>query len=231
MPAITPDIAQTEAAIIAMTNAFRASERLAPVNADPVMAIAARAFARYLAASAQFDHNADGRTPSQRAEKAGYNSCRLGENLSLQMDSAGFTPDALAKRAVDGWINSPGHRANLLMAGATDVAVAIERVPDVHPKYVTVQMLGRPQKFAIRFSIANRASRSVSYAIGNRKDEVAPRARVIHTTCESGPLRIGNTAAGQRAIELSPANGATYSIHETAGGGLSVETNLNAGRR
>lgn len=229
MPAVTPDIAQTEAAIVKMTNEFRASQKLGAVVPDPVLQAAARAFARYLAKSGDFSHTADGKTPSQRADAAGYKGCRLAENLAMQMDSLGFDPETLATRAVEGWIKSPGHRANLLTPGATDVAVAIERVPDEHPKYVSVQLLGRPQKYAIRFSIANRTQQVAQYTFGKSQETIRPKTRVIHTTCDTGTIKFETTASEGGAIELTPSSGATYIIKNSPGRrGIAVETEVSA---
>jgi uncharacterized protein YkwD len=44
-----PDLPQTEAAIIEMTNAFRKDSTLQPVRPNTALAAAARAFAEYLA--------------------------------------------------------------------------------------------------------------------------------------------------------------------------------------
>ena len=39
----------------------------------------------------------------------------VGENIMMERDAArAFTPEAIARRAVQGWMNSEGHRANIL---------------------------------------------------------------------------------------------------------------------
>lgn len=224
MAALTPDIAQTEAAIVEMTNDFRARQNLAPVAADPVLAAAARAFAQYLARNNAFSHTADGQTPSQRAQAAGYQGCRLAENLALHRSSEGFTPWLLAHSAVEGWINSPGHRANLLTPGATDIAVAVERVPDAHPKYVAVQLLARALSKAVRFSILNNIKRAVAYNFGGKRKTVNGGTRVNYTSCDDGALTFDAAAPGA----FTPASGALYTITETAAGGLEVHATFTA---
>jgi uncharacterized protein YkwD len=54
MPAILPDIAATEALVIDYTNKVRQREKLGAVHQDKALAIAARAFAQYLAKTKTF---------------------------------------------------------------------------------------------------------------------------------------------------------------------------------
>ena len=108
-----PDLPQTEIAIVEMTNAFRKENKLGEVKPNTALAAAARAFADYLAKTGKFAHEADGREPAARAEQ-GYRYCLVAENLALNLDSRGFETRQLARDAVEGWKDSPGHRANLL---------------------------------------------------------------------------------------------------------------------
>ena len=142
--ATLPDLPQTEMAIVELTNAFRKESRLGEVKPNAALSAAARAFAAYLAKTGKFAHEADGRQPAQRAEAAGYRYCLVAENLAMNLDSRGFETRALASAAVEGWKNSPGHRANMLQRGATEIGVAIARAPDKDPKFISVQLFGRP---------------------------------------------------------------------------------------
>ena len=58
-------------------------------------------------------------TMTDRARHVGYRFGRLAENIAL-----GF-PDAQA--AVEGWMNSKGHRANILNSGVYETGVGIAR--------------------------------------------------------------------------------------------------------
>src|SRR6185436_10673336 len=120
-----PDLPQTEIAIVEMTNAFRKENRLGALKPNAVLAAAARAFAQYLAKSGKFAHEADGREPQQRAEAQGYRYCLVAENLAMNLDSRGFESRQLASEAIEGWKESPGHRANMLQAGVTEIGVAV----------------------------------------------------------------------------------------------------------
>ena len=82
MAADMPDLAKTEVAIIAMTNAFRSENQLQSVRTNTVLATAAKAYAEYLARTGKFAHEADGRQPADRAKAAGYSYCIVAENLA-----------------------------------------------------------------------------------------------------------------------------------------------------
>jgi len=125
-----PDLPQTEVAIVELTNAFRKAGALQQVKPNPALAAAARAFAEYLARTGKFAHEADGRKPEDRAQAQGYRYCLVAENLAWNLNSRGFESAQLAREVVEGWKASPGHRENLLLRGATDIGVAVVRVPD-----------------------------------------------------------------------------------------------------
>ncbi|MEQ1710072.1 MAG: CAP domain-containing protein, partial [Hyphomicrobium sp.] len=140
-----PDVPQVEVAIVELTNAFRREHKLGEVKANAALAKAARDYAAFLARSGTFSHTADGREPSARAESAGYQYCQVAENLALNLDSRGFESRALAGQAVEGWKNSPGHRKNLLAPHVVEIGVAVVRAPDKDPKFISVQVFGRPK--------------------------------------------------------------------------------------
>ncbi len=120
MPAVLPDPPAVEIAIVEMTNTFRKQQHLDTVRPNAGLTAAARAYAAFLAGSGQFSHTADGREAGDRISAAGYTWCQIGENLALHMDSRGFEAHALAEKSVQGWINSPGHRANMLTPYVTE---------------------------------------------------------------------------------------------------------------
>ena len=101
MAALVPDLPQVEQHIVEMTNQVRQEQKLPALKINAMLAKAARAFARNVAKSGKFSHTADGRTPAQRAESAGYKHCEIAENLAMDQDSRGFdTGDS----------GAPGHR-------------------------------------------------------------------------------------------------------------------------
>ena len=119
------------------------------------------------ARSGKFAHEADGRQPADRAVAQGYRYCLVAENLALNLDSRGFETRQLARDAVEGWKASPGHRANMLQPQVTEIGVAVVRAPDPDPKFISVQLFGRPEALRIAFKIENRVGTAVRYRLGD----------------------------------------------------------------
>ncbi len=212
-----PDLHKTEIAIVEMTNVFRKEMHLGEVAPNAALTAAARAFAEYLARTGTFAHEADGRQPAQRAEAAGYRYCAISENLALNMDSRGFDTRALAREAVEGWKNSPGHRANLLQPTVTEIGVAVARAPDPNPKFISVQLLARPESLKVEFRIENAAGAAVGYALGEEVHTLPERTIVTHTSCDPGALTFDKTGA-----RFEPRNGDHFIVRAKSPG-ITVE--------
>ncbi len=89
-----------------------------------------------MAAQNYFDHTAlDGRSPGDRIAAAGYEAWSWGENIA-----AGYTSP---QSVVDGWMNSPGHRANILNSGFCDIGVGYAYDGESHYRYYWTQNFGR----------------------------------------------------------------------------------------
>ena len=183
-----PDIARTEIAIIEMTNTFRREEKLGSVKRNGELDTAAKLFAEYLAKTGKFAHEADGRHPADRAKAAGYKFCMIAENLASHLDSRGFSTPALAGAAVEGWKNSPGHRKNMVQPNVTEIGVGVARAPGSDPKFLSVQLFGRPERLKYQFKIENKAGVAVTYAVFGQKSTIEPRVTATHTACEPGEV-------------------------------------------
>jgi uncharacterized protein YegP (UPF0339 family) len=214
-----PDLPQTEIAVVEMTNAFRKENQLGDLKPNPALVAAARAFAEYLAKTGKFAHEADGREPQQRAEAQGYRFCLIAENLAMNLDSRGFESRQLAREAVEGWKASPGHRANMLQAGVTETGVAVVRAPDKDPKFISVQLVGRPESLKVKFSIENRSGGAVRYALGEESHTLPARTIVTHTLCDQGPLSFEKVGVGTR---FEPRDGDRFTARSGAAGSIEV---------
>lgn len=195
----TADLPQVEIAIVEMTNAARREHSLGQVQRDPELTKAARGYAQYLARSATFSHTADGRQPADRAKAAGYQPCVISENLSSNLDSRGFETRRLARDAVEGWLSSPGHRANLLAEHVVDIGVAVAKAPGKE-RYISVQLFGRPYTLAYRFHVNNSSGRTIAYTFRDETHEIKPSYVSQHTACLPGEIAfrkpgIGNVIA------------------------------------
>ncbi|MWA03694.1 CAP domain-containing protein [Actinomadura sp. LD22] len=121
-PTEAPGAAVPASAVVALTNAERAKAGCRPLRADPRLAAAARAHSADMAAHGYFDHDSlDGDSPWIRMLDAGYPSPGA-ENIAK-----GY---ATAAAVVDGWMDSPGHRANILNCGLRAIGVGMAAGPD-----------------------------------------------------------------------------------------------------
>ncbi|MDQ1035925.1 uncharacterized protein YkwD [Streptomyces sp. V3I8] len=102
--ASTPSTA--EAAVLTLVNEERAKAGCSPVTASGPLATLAESFSKDMAARDFFDHtDPDGASPWDRAEEVGIADLG-GENIARgQADAAAV---------MEAWMNSPGHRANIL---------------------------------------------------------------------------------------------------------------------
>ncbi len=183
-----PNLALTETAIVERTNDFRRAEGRGALIRNAVLDQAARRFAEYLAKSGKFAHEADGRQPADRAKAAGYEFCTIAENLALNLDSRGFSTTKLAGEAVEGWKASPGHRKNMLLPHVTEIGVGIARAPGQDPKFLSVQLFGRPQRLAYEFRIQNASTTAITYTFGGETQPLEPRMTVTHSACDPGKI-------------------------------------------
>jgi hypothetical protein len=222
-----PDVPKTEIAIVEQTNAFRRSEKLAPVKPNSELARAAKQFAEYLARTGRFAHEADGRQPADRVKAAGYRFCMVSENLASHLDSRGFTTAKLAELAVEGWKGSPGHRKNMVEPHVTEIGVGIAKAPSDPPKFVSVQLFARPDSLKYSFRIQNRTDTSVRYSVAGETHTVDPRVIITHTLCKPTDIvfeRTGNFLTGTRIDgRFTARDGVVYSIVSGGDGRVRVE--------
>ncbi|MBT2491055.1 CAP domain-containing protein [Streptomyces sp. ISL-96] len=113
--------ATAEATVVALVNQERAAAGCAPVRADGPLAALAEDFSQDMAARGFFDHtDPDGATPWDRAEKAGISGLG-GENIARGQ--------ADAQAVMDAWMNSEGHRANILNCDFKTLGVGVHMGP------------------------------------------------------------------------------------------------------
>ena len=79
-----------------------------------------------------------GKGAGDLAEKAGYKFISIGENLAL----GNFEND---ETLVKGWMDSPGHRANILNGGYSEIGIAVGKgVFEERQTWLAVQIFGKP---------------------------------------------------------------------------------------
>ncbi|MCP9993813.1 CAP domain-containing protein [Streptomyces albogriseolus] len=114
---LTPEgLDRTVAEVVELTNRERTRAGLRPLSRDPLLATAAQAHSADMVARDFYAHTApDGSKPWDRAAAAGSRCRTVGENIACGQRSAA--------EVVRGWMNSPGHRANILKPEFTHIGV------------------------------------------------------------------------------------------------------------
>jgi hypothetical protein len=119
--------ADFESEVIELVNIEREARNLHPLSYNLELTVAARRHSQDMGDQNYFDHTSlDGRMFFERIIDAGYDYRNCGENIA-----AGYaTPAAV----VDGWMNSDGHRANILDPDYCDIGVgyAVVNVSDFY---------------------------------------------------------------------------------------------------
>jgi hypothetical protein len=128
-------------ALLSNTNAERAAAGLKNLKLSSKLNSSAQSKANHMVNKDYWAHNApDGTTPWYFFSAAGYSYLGAGENLAYGFDtSAGV---------VNGWMNSAGHRANILESSYEDVGFGIKNGNNYQgsPNTVVVAHYGDPVK-------------------------------------------------------------------------------------
>ncbi|MFH8798328.1 sigma-70 family RNA polymerase sigma factor [Streptomyces sp. NPDC017936] len=110
----------TAAQVIALVNKERSAAGCGPLSENSRLRAAAQGHSDDMAARDFFDHtNPDGDGPGERVTAAGYRWSTFGENIAKGQQ----TPDAV----MTSWMNSPGHRANILNCSFKEIGVGVHR--------------------------------------------------------------------------------------------------------
>ncbi len=113
-----PPVVGSFPAFQAEMNSARSGPGLNPLSYNAKLAAAAQAHADDMSANNFFDHvGSDGSTFGQRIRAQGYDYAWAGENIAW-----GYGSEAALFAA---WMNSPGHRANILSPEPTEFGLAL----------------------------------------------------------------------------------------------------------
>ncbi|WP_433657677.1 CAP domain-containing protein [Nocardia sp. CA-128927] len=101
--------------VVSLTNNERAKAGCAPLKAESHLTQAAQGHSEDMAAGGFMDHNSSKGDPGDRISAAGYKAQTWAENIAAGQRSA--------SEVVNSWMNSAGHRANILNCGLKDIGV------------------------------------------------------------------------------------------------------------
>jgi uncharacterized protein YkwD len=214
-----PDPDDVARRIATLTSEFRGQEGRGKVATSEPLTAAARYFADYLGKSGQFSHEADGSTPIARAQKHGYDSTCVWENIATRFSTSAPSAGELALAFVDGWKKSPRHRQNMLEAAATEAGVAVAPGKDGH--YYAVQVFGRPGSQIIEFTIQNRTESALGYRLGEKTFPLDPLQIRTHKQCRTEELRF-NFPRQVRSAAYQPRRGDRFAVVRLDSGEFAV---------
>lgn len=115
--------------IINYINLERTKRNLVPLNKNFQLMTCSKDYAKLMAKKNKMSHTLGGTNAGQRMILAGYNWWNWGENVAY-----GYTTP---KAVVTAWMNSPGHRANIL-GNFKDIGVGIAYSSNGTPYYCQV---------------------------------------------------------------------------------------------
>lgn len=108
----------TAANVLRLMNDYRAQEGLAPLHADALLDQAAGDRMRHMEEESFWSHESpDGLSPFHWLSQREYRYRTAGENLATGFETA--------RLLVQSWMESRGHRANILSAAYEDCGIAI----------------------------------------------------------------------------------------------------------
>ncbi|MEK7602880.1 MAG: CAP domain-containing protein [Patescibacteria group bacterium] len=130
--------------LLSSTNTQRAAAGAVSLTNNSQLNSAAQSKANDMVARNYWSHETpDGQQPWVFIQNAGYSYTKAGENLAY-----GFTTSS---DTINGWMNSPSHKANMLDTAFTEVGFGFansENFNSSGPSTVVVAMYGKPQVLA-----------------------------------------------------------------------------------
>ncbi len=127
--------------MLARVNAHRKKAGLKALRLNSVLAKAAQGHAEDMLARGYFAHESpSGTTVRERSRKAGYDWAAIGENIAFGQTTV--------EEVVETWMDSPGHRKNILSPNYTEMGIglAMGKGPDGKHQILWAQNLGAPRR-------------------------------------------------------------------------------------
>jgi uncharacterized protein YkwD len=122
--------------VVALVNEERSAAGCPALGTDARLTAAARAHSADMAARGYFSHTTpEGVQFSTRITDAGYRWSRAGENIAKGQRTA--------REVMTGWMNSAGHKANILNCSFADIGVGV--VADAKGALVWTQDFATPR--------------------------------------------------------------------------------------
>lgn len=126
-----------QAAVLTLVNQERSSRGLSELTENGKLQVQAEDYACTLIVDDFFahEHPDTGQDVGDRADNSGYSWQVIGENLAAGQQTA--------QDVMDAWMDSPGHRANILDARFTEIGIGVQQGGDFGIYWV--QVFGKPR--------------------------------------------------------------------------------------
>ena len=175
----------------ALTNQERGEQSLPQLIENPVLSRVAQLKAEDMAAKSYFAHTSpEGRTPWYWFNLVGYQYDYAGENLAVN-----FTD---SQDVTEAWINSPGHRANIVAGVYTEMGTGIATgVYQGNQTIFVAQVYGKPASNS-QFTISNLQS-NPNEPISNENSKIENSLKIANSKIENS-----ETVLGESVPEVTP---------------------------
>ncbi|AEM84745.1 CAP domain-containing protein [Streptomyces violaceusniger] len=116
--AATSAAATDQQEVVDLVNSERSKAGCKPLTVNEKLTKAAQDHSEDMAAHSNMSHTgSDGSSPGDRIERAGYSWSTYGENVAYGYESP--------KSVMEGWMSSPGHKANILNCDFKEIGVGV----------------------------------------------------------------------------------------------------------
>ena len=123
VPAQAGSMSEIEAEALALINGYRAEAGCPPLEPQSQLIAAAQGHARAMATKDFFSHSSKNGTKfGTRIRASGFKGRKLAENIAAGQSSA--------SEVVSTWMNSAGHRKNILTCSLTHTGIGMAYQPD-----------------------------------------------------------------------------------------------------
>ncbi|MBI3822456.1 MAG: CAP domain-containing protein [Planctomycetes bacterium] len=129
---------KSEIEVSKATNAERKKKELPPLKLSLALSKIARAHSQNMARQGKLDHTLDEKTPFDRLKAAGYKYLKAGENIGGHQEGGNM------QMIMTAWMESDGHRANILNPDYTEIGIGIAEDKDGNLYYT--QVFAKPRK-------------------------------------------------------------------------------------
>lgn len=165
--------------LVDLTNENRTADSLGTLTRSDLLDQAAQLKAEDMAKEGYFAHDSPaGLSPWHWFREVGYDYTYAGENLAVRFADSGDV--------VDAWMNSPGHRANILGSEYTEIGIGTaEGMYKGSPTVFVVQLFGTPRVGEAVAAIEPQTPAPVTEtddAVLSATDEVPQPAEVAYET-------------------------------------------------